>query len=595
MADFVGDFKATLVTGDKLLKMQQATQPPEVLKDTIKGLAESLLTKACCLASVTAVQVEELHALVSSSILEPEQQAKLMQVLTSRCLAGAGSGDLCPRAANSTKQTVQLLTNPSAFMTNKDWAILNDKFQDMPQKAIIVCDRCRLLGLSHPSEATFKHLATMVARVHAPSATPDQLYCMVRELKAAFAARKGDQVGCSRLARFPDAPGHLPDGVLKSGYPEPEDPPANLQLDGLHPIFARCPLRLSNKAIASSSSSLPSTSQHLAVPPLQQDGVPPIIAALGGLLQQLTGQAGWQQQQQQQAGAPSLITFCPPQSHPGQLGGAMLGALAGAPSRHGSPTHTKSEFGSPGAGSELLSDESQGQLALVGAASGSGGGQLAIHGGASSDGGQLALQGAASGASNIGAGSSGSELSALLGAGPTGIAAPVAGGEKVAAAAASDDLVGKLLSLAAKPPPTEELEPAKKVRLLAKTCKTGVLKKPAAAMPMEDGGLLLGCLKCRGMPHCAYYLSGVHTSDCTSEHLSVCRLSLFASADRFTCMHVRGLDEGCAQCRNPAFKGKRGPECKPENLKKAMLVKTTAMKVVVKAMKHKKKAMKGKK
>ena len=36
-----------------------------------------------------------------------------------------------------------------------------------------------------------------------------------------------------------------------------------------------------------------------------------------------------------------------------------------------------------------------------------------------------------------------------------------------------------------------------------------------------------------------------------------------------------GLDEGCAQCRNPAFKGKRGPDCKlkPKEVKKD-IVKT---------------------
>ena len=34
-------------------------------------------------------------------------------------------------------------------------------------------------------------------------------------------------------------------------------------------------------------------------------------------------------------------------------------------------------------------------------------------------------------------------------------------------------------------------------------------------------------------------------------------------------IHTIGADNGCLQCRSPAYKGKRGPDCKPKHKGKA--------------------------
>ena len=310
MADLLADFKATLETGNRLLQMQAYMHPPEIMKESIKGLAESLVTKACGIPFVSVEQVEALHTLITGSILEKDQQAKLTSVLTAKCFASTrGSGET-QKDASVTKQAVQLMTAICAYMSQKDWVILEDPHHSTLQNIDTVCERCRKVGLTHPSEVTFKHLATLVARVHCAGSTPEQLYNLVRELKQAFAARKGTRVGCSRLPRFPESPSFLPDGVYECGYPDPDDQPAKRELDGLHQIFVRVPLRVSNKSIQSCSSSGASSSQLVAAPqPLQTDGIPAIMQALGGLLSQLQPAPGRQQ------GSP-LITFLNGQQAP---------------------------------------------------------------------------------------------------------------------------------------------------------------------------------------------------------------------------------------------------------------------------------------
>ena len=599
MTDLVEDFKATLTTGDRLLKLQKDSAPAGMFADTVKGLVESLLTKACCIPLIKVEQVEEMHGLLKASVLEEEQQAKLMQVLTSRCFAGAGGSRPGATEAHVSKQSVQLLSSPSVFMTAADWVILEDAYQAMSVKVQTVCDRCRLLGCSHPSEVTFKHLATMLARVHCPDAVPDQLFGIVRELKQAFALQKGVAVGCSRLSRFPELPTLLPDAVLQSGYPDPADPPASRLLDGLHPIFARVPLRLSNRSIGGGSH--PSIAQgssqgaHAIVPQAQQDGASAIMSALGGLLQQLTGQQAIRPQHAQQQQGPPIITFCNPGAAAQAIGGTPPGArTVQRMPLQGSPT-VKTELGSP-ASTEQLSDESQLQDQSWGRAS-SIGTQLALGGGPA----------AAGGGNALGLLALGSGHTVFAGEPAAGASAVDAAGARVAAksedAAGGEDLVAKLLNIAKAP---SDDKPGKKVRYNSKTkpgttatkletaiaksktaaakgkatkSKTPIATSSGAASSSAAGSLVLGCPKCRGTPHTLLCISTLTMFERERVvYISPVLLLLLCTASSFWSIEFRGADIGCKQCRDPAYKGKRGPQCKPK-------AKEGATKACMKAMK----------
>jgi len=476
MADLLADFKATLETGNRLLQMQAYMHPPEIMKESIKGLAESLVTKACGIPFVSVEQVEALHTLITGSILEKDQQAKLTSVLTAKCFASTrGSGET-QKDASVTKQAVQLMTAICAYMSQKDWVILEDPHHSTLQKIDTVCERCRKVGLTHPSEVTFKHLATLVARVHCAGSTPEQLYNLVRELKQAFAARKGTRVGCSRLPRFPESPSFLPDGVYECGYPDPDDQPAKRELDGLHQIFVRVPLRVSNKSIQSCSSSGASSSQLVAAPqPLQTDGIPAIMQALGGLLSQLQPAPGRQQ------GSP-LITF---------LNGQQA------------PQTPAQGYGQAGAQGWPIAMPSSPTVALQGSSPPSGGISLAN---------QLQSLVAAPIQDPVSAGAVGVADSQLALPPLAGGAIHAAGsGVATGGAATHEDVVARMLAIARGPPADDGAAGAadgaatavKRPRLTAKT-KAELYKKPAAASKgkaaggVKDAGLILGCSKCRG-------------------------------------------------------------------------------------------------
>ena len=71
-----------------------------------------------------------------------------------------------------------------ADFTQGDWGAFRDPEKGIMEKATTLVERCRILGLTLPSESTIKELVAVLACAHLPDATPQQLYGMVTELKA---------------------------------------------------------------------------------------------------------------------------------------------------------------------------------------------------------------------------------------------------------------------------------------------------------------------------------------------------------------------------------------------------------------------------
>jgi len=70
-----------------------------------------------------------------------------------------------------------------AAFTDADWAVLRSD-RSFVAKATTVVERCHKLALTVPSETTVRELVSMLAVVHVPEASSQQLFGMVSELKA---------------------------------------------------------------------------------------------------------------------------------------------------------------------------------------------------------------------------------------------------------------------------------------------------------------------------------------------------------------------------------------------------------------------------
>lgn len=105
-------------------------------------------------------------------------------------------------SARKTPQTLLLVEN---FLTSSDWQVL-EATGTAAWKVNRLMDRLLLLGLSHPSEATTKRVAAVVALHHFPQAEPRELHNLVGEVKTAAAHRKSHDTGLSNNFRktFPN-------------------------------------------------------------------------------------------------------------------------------------------------------------------------------------------------------------------------------------------------------------------------------------------------------------------------------------------------------------------------------------------------------
>ena len=73
----------------------------------------------------------------------------------------------------------------------------------MPQKIATITNRFRLLGLTNPTEATFKKLAAVLIAKHCMRASPEQMYNIVLEMKNSFSIRRKEAVWGSSVGRVP--------------------------------------------------------------------------------------------------------------------------------------------------------------------------------------------------------------------------------------------------------------------------------------------------------------------------------------------------------------------------------------------------------
>ena len=235
-----------LLNANGLLTKQQGVVDGDQFQAIVASLHDSIVAKVTALPTVSVQQCEELADIIHQSVFTAAQKARPNTVLTSRCLTGM-HGIEVPAAAGKT--TTQECTHPSVFLTQRDWATVEDPHRSAGQKMTTIVNRFRMLGMTNPTENAFQKLAAIVVAKHCPGASLEQMYNIYMEMKDNFHSRRQYPVDVLRLAKFPDATAFLPDSVKASGYPDPSDQPVDMFVDGIAQNALAVPQRNTNKAL----------------------------------------------------------------------------------------------------------------------------------------------------------------------------------------------------------------------------------------------------------------------------------------------------------------------------------------------------------
>ena len=304
----IDDFKQALAGASEVIRLQTTILTAEQMDKVLIGLQDSLLIKAASLPAISIQQVQDIVEQVRVSVLTEGQKSKLTTVLTSRCMAGIGE-----ETGAATKAQCQSMQAPSRYLTGQDWKELQDPHRSCMSKCSTLCARMRSVGMTHPTEGTYRQLAGVIVGTHCRDGSVDQWFGIVKELKAIFVSKKADKVSVVRMHVFPEGPDSLPECIYQFAYPDPEDPPKLMELDGMQHIVSAIPLRISNKAVLHMAPKAPPhVPMHLAAPgmmpfqptqPFQQPGE--------NFLHQIASLLANPDLQRQLAGTPGIFAGAP--------------------------------------------------------------------------------------------------------------------------------------------------------------------------------------------------------------------------------------------------------------------------------------------
>ena len=548
------DFLQTLQKGTEVIAMQKHILSTDQMTQIVEGLQQSLMLKASSMPVVTPDAAQHIcQEIRGSSVLTADHTAKLTTLIASRCLHGIAAE--APHIAS--KAQLQSIHTPSLFMTHADWGILNDEHRSCASKCNTVCDRMRSIGLTHPTEASYRALAAIVVACHCRQGTTQQWFGIVKELKAAFTAKKTEKVAVIRMAAFPDGPDGLPENIMSNAY-EAVDPPAKVIIDGLHEIVRGIPLRISNKAVSPRQTpDMPAVQfQQQFMQPATNSQQQQFMQHPGNFLQALAGLL---------ANPSMLHGYVPPAGHANLT---ILNPGSGRSSGMGLPSSSSSSSMGMHVPANMLMQYQNSMGSDMPAIDNA---PLALsppQGEPSGRHGHIGIHGHAHGMKSPPAPANGGGEQASPEAGDPALAAlekmevlAKAGkefGDDCKVGKAKGKAKGKVKAFAAVSKAKAKAKAKVKVTAAKAKAKVKVTAaKPAAKAKAHGGKLVLGCSKCRG-----HLVRAPCSNACTHTWRSLRHMTHFVVAC-MSCMvflqHARGFKDGCAQCKNPKFKGKCGP------------------------------------
>ena len=207
---------------------------------SLKAMGVSLQTQIAGLPVLTIADAARInHAIVDSAFSQAMQT-----ILAEATVARVASY----QAVQPRRKSPQTLHRVGRYLTASDWAVLDDGAASLGQKLCQLMDRLFLMGLSHPSEDTIKHIAAILICVYCPTGTATQMHSVVLDIKTAATSRKSFVSPLHHLLVYPIDPKDLPPPHYAAAYPE-DDGPIDREPAQFHLVLARVPLRNSNQAL----------------------------------------------------------------------------------------------------------------------------------------------------------------------------------------------------------------------------------------------------------------------------------------------------------------------------------------------------------
>ena len=177
--------------------------------ENVASMARSLASQVQALSELDIPGAAALNRAVGSSGFDEPRTKLLADAIEYRLQHG-------PEALG--RRGAQTLRQPEAYLTASDWQGLEATTRTVAQKVCLLVGRLTLLGLSNPSEATVKHLVALLAAVHCPGASAEQLHGMATDLKAAARSRVRSSTRLKHLLNYPANPRELSEAHWQSAY-----------------------------------------------------------------------------------------------------------------------------------------------------------------------------------------------------------------------------------------------------------------------------------------------------------------------------------------------------------------------------------------
>lgn len=208
---------------------------------SMKAMVTSLCNQVAAVGSLALVDAPELNEAIAASSFPDGQKQLLATAVAQRCLTQVED-------APSKRRQTQTIQNILHYLTQSDWDAIRSGISQ-GQKVARVMDRMWLLGVRNPAEATVRSVAAAIASGHCPDASQADLHSLVLDVKGAAAARKNVPSSLPHIVVFPDDPADLPASLRQSAYTT-EDPPVAHAVPDWLGLVSRVPLRKTNTAIA---------------------------------------------------------------------------------------------------------------------------------------------------------------------------------------------------------------------------------------------------------------------------------------------------------------------------------------------------------
>ena len=239
----ISDITAELADAESLLKGVDFSQ--EVKLNIVKQLA----AKVHGLKALLPMHAQQFMSALKAIGLAKDLSDILDTAINVRLLKpSAGSSS---RSESPSGQ--QLLTHPLRYLTKSDWAQLNAPDALPSKMAWVISNRYALLGIRSFHEETYRWSITIIlSKVIAQSGQWPKyrvIFNWLADFKRDFTSFKTPWAH-EVLLKYPPTPDLLPKPIFDNAYPDPEDPPVEVEIGNFCNLGAHVPLRNNNKLLA---------------------------------------------------------------------------------------------------------------------------------------------------------------------------------------------------------------------------------------------------------------------------------------------------------------------------------------------------------